>query len=53
VKALALAIDLVLADPRGWRTAAAEAGQRVRARYGADIVCAEMERLYGELVAAA
>jgi len=53
VHALARAIDLVIADPRGWRTAAAEAGQRVRARYGADVVCAEMERLYGELVAAA
>ena len=51
--ALARAIDGVLEDPSGWRAAAAKAQVRVRAIYGADVVCAQLDQLYGEMVAGA
>jgi glycosyltransferase involved in cell wall biosynthesis len=51
--ALARAIEGVLEDPSGWRAAAADARVRVRATYGADIVCAQLGQLYGEMVAGA
>lgn len=50
VDALARAIDDVLADPSRWRAAATDAAARVRARYGADVVCGEIEQLYGEVL---
>jgi glycosyltransferase involved in cell wall biosynthesis len=51
--ALARAIDGVLDEPSGWRAAVADAQVRVRATYGADVVCAQIEQLYGEIVASA
>ena len=52
-RALARAIDHVLDHPARWRAAAAEAAGRVRAAYGADVVCAQMDAVYRELVTAA
>jgi glycosyltransferase involved in cell wall biosynthesis len=49
--AWATAIDHVLADPDAWRQRAREAAAIVRARYGGDRVCAQLEDVYGELVA--
>ena len=53
VDALARAIDGVLAAPSEWRAAAADAGRRVRAAYGGDVVCAQLEHLYGDMIASA
>jgi glycosyltransferase involved in cell wall biosynthesis len=53
VDALARAIDGVLAAPSEWRAAAAGAGSRVRAAYGGDVVCAQLEHLYGDMIASA
>src|SRR5207247_2003501 len=50
---LARAIDGVLAAPVEWRAAAADAGRRVRAAYGGDVVCAQLEHLYGDMIASA
>jgi len=50
---LARAIDRVLEAPPAWRAAAIDAAARVRAAYGDDVVCAQIEQLYGELVACA
>jgi len=50
---LARAIDRVLEAPPAWRAAAIDAAARVRAAYGDDVVCAQIETLYGELVACA
>jgi glycosyltransferase involved in cell wall biosynthesis len=49
--ALARAIDGVLEDSPVWRAAAAAAAVRVRAAYGDDVVCSQIEGLYGEMVA--
>ena len=49
--ALARAIDRVLGARPGWRAAAADAGARVRAAYGGDVVCAQLERLYADVIA--
>lgn len=51
--ALGEAIRRMLEPGGAWRDAAREAGRRVRQLYGGDTVAAEVERLYGELVAAA
>lgn len=51
--ALARAIEGVLDDPSLWRAAVAGAEVRVRAAYGDDVVCAQMEQLYDEMVASA
>jgi glycosyltransferase involved in cell wall biosynthesis len=51
--ALARAINGVLDDPSRWRAAADAAAVRVRAAYGADVVCSQLEQLYGEMVASA
>jgi glycosyltransferase involved in cell wall biosynthesis len=53
VDALARAIDGVLAAPSEWRAAAAGAGSRVRTAYGGDVVCAQLEHLYGDMIASA
>jgi glycosyltransferase involved in cell wall biosynthesis len=49
--ALAAAIDRLLLDPADWRCRAQAAGTIVRARYGGDAVCAQLEDLYAEMVA--
>jgi glycosyltransferase involved in cell wall biosynthesis len=51
--ALARAIDGVLDDQPGWRLAAAAAQTRVRAAYGDDVVCSQVEQQYREMVAKA
>ncbi len=51
--ALARAIDGMLDDPSRWRAAAADAQPRIRSTYGADVVCAQLDELYSEMVAAA
>jgi glycosyltransferase involved in cell wall biosynthesis len=50
VDALARAIGEVLGAPSVWRTDVA--GPRIRALYGADVVCSQLERTYSEMVAA-
>ena len=47
------AIDHILDNPAHWRAAAAEAGRRVRAHYAADIVCAQLEHVYSDVLKAA
>jgi glycosyltransferase involved in cell wall biosynthesis len=49
--ALARAIDGVLENLPAWRAAAAHAAVRVRASFGDDVVCSQIEELYAELVA--
>ena len=49
--ALAGAIDGVLDDLPAWRAAASDAAVRVRAAFGHDVVCSQIEQMYGELVA--
>jgi glycosyltransferase involved in cell wall biosynthesis len=51
--ALAQAIESILDNPAHWRAAAAGAATRVRSLYGADVVCAQLDELYGEVVALA
>ncbi len=53
VDALARAIDGVLDDPCRWRAAATAAAPRIRASYGDDVVCAQTEALYAEMVKSA
>jgi glycosyltransferase involved in cell wall biosynthesis len=53
IDALASAIDGVLGDPSRWRAAAADAQVGIRATYGEDIVCAQLDRVYSEVVAGA
>jgi glycosyltransferase involved in cell wall biosynthesis len=53
VDALSDAIEITLADPARWRAAAADAAMRVRARYGPDTVCSQIDEMYGEIVRAA
>ncbi len=48
--ALARAIEGVLADPCRWREAATAAAPRIRAAYGDDVVCGQIEGLYDEMV---
>ena len=47
---LARAIARVLQEPAVWRQAAADASLRVRAAYGEDIVCSQIEQMYREIV---
>jgi glycosyltransferase involved in cell wall biosynthesis len=51
VDRLVRAIDQVLDSPSAWDTEAAAC--RIRAAYGGDVVCAELERVYEEMVTAA
>ena len=51
--ALAQAIDSILDNPARWRAAASDAAVRVRSVYGADVVCAQLDHLYAEVVASA
>jgi glycosyltransferase involved in cell wall biosynthesis len=50
VRALALAIDEVLANPALWRLKAERAQRQIRASYGSDVVCEQLEGVYKELV---
>jgi glycosyltransferase involved in cell wall biosynthesis len=50
VDALAAAIDGVLEAPAYWKAAADAAAGRVRASYGVDAVCAQLEHQYHEMV---
>jgi glycosyltransferase involved in cell wall biosynthesis len=50
-EALARAIDRVLSSPAEWRSAAAGAAARVRAAYGGEAVCSQIDEVYGEMVA--
>src|SRR5205823_7606016 len=50
VQALALALQDVLGDRAKWRRTAERAAATVRTRYGDDVVCAEMEAVYSEIV---
>jgi glycosyltransferase involved in cell wall biosynthesis len=49
-RALAHAVDEVLAAPVVWRMKAQRAQQQIRASYGSDIVCEQLEDVYKELV---
>jgi glycosyltransferase involved in cell wall biosynthesis len=50
-EALARAIDAVLQEPSAWRAVVAGAQAQIRSTYGASVVCAQLERLYGGMVA--
>jgi glycosyltransferase involved in cell wall biosynthesis len=50
VDALAAAIDGVLEAPAYWKAAADAAASRVRASYGVDAVCSQLEHQYNEMV---
>lgn len=52
VDALTSAITGVLEQPASWRAAATEAAGRVRAAYARDVVCAQLDDVYRELVPA-
>jgi glycosyltransferase involved in cell wall biosynthesis len=49
--ALARAIERVLAEPSAWRAAAADAAARVKATFGEDVVCSQVDELYREMLA--
>jgi glycosyltransferase involved in cell wall biosynthesis len=48
--ALARAIEAVLASPTEWRTAASSAAGRVRLAYAGDVVSAQLEQMYAEMI---
>ena len=50
VEALARAIGAVLDAPSAWRAATVRAADRIRATYGDDVVCEQIEQLYREMV---
>src|SRR5262245_11533643 len=47
---LAAAIEGVLADEQSWRGRARAAASLVRRRFGADVICAHLESLYGSVI---
>jgi glycosyltransferase involved in cell wall biosynthesis len=47
--ALATAIDDVLTRTSEWRSAAADAGVRIRSTYGEEVVCSRLEEVYAEV----
>jgi glycosyltransferase involved in cell wall biosynthesis len=49
---LAKAISSILNDPAGWRRRAADAALTVRASFGADVVCDQLERVYMDICGA-
>jgi glycosyltransferase involved in cell wall biosynthesis len=53
VEALSAAIGDALNNTTRWREAAEGAAGRVRAAYGPDVVCPQVDRMYGEIVGAA
>jgi glycosyltransferase involved in cell wall biosynthesis len=52
VDALALAIGAILDSPSSWRSATVPAASLIRSAYGDDVVCAAIEEVYNEMVAA-
>jgi glycosyltransferase involved in cell wall biosynthesis len=52
VDALAGAIGAILNAPSSWRAATVPAAGFIRAAYGDDVVCAQLEQVYIEMVAA-
>jgi len=50
VRALAHAIESVLSCPSLWRAAAVDAAEGVRAAYGGEVVCAQVEKMYREML---
>ena len=48
--ALARAIDAVLTSPADWRAAATIAAARVRTAYASDLVSAQLEQVYAEMI---
>ncbi len=50
--ALAQAIEAILHDAPRWQALAAAAGLRARARFGTDVVCGQLERIYAEICGA-
>ena len=51
-EALAHSIARVLDDPEHWRSAAARAVPRIQGLFGADVVCAQLDSLYHDVIAA-
>jgi glycosyltransferase involved in cell wall biosynthesis len=49
-RALAGAIEHVLASPDEWRAAAEQAAARAKANFGEEKVCEQMEELYAEMI---
>ena len=47
---LASAIDAILSSPEIWRTRAAIAAARARRAFGADVVCAQLEAVYRDVL---
>lgn len=45
------AMEHILAAPAHWRDAAAQAAQRIRTTYAPDVVCAQLEAVYREILA--
>lgn len=52
VAALARAINAILDAPSSWRAATVPAAGFIRTAYGDDVVCAQLEQLYIDMVAA-
>jgi glycosyltransferase involved in cell wall biosynthesis len=50
--ALRSAVAHILEAPAHWRAAATQAARRVRAAYATDVVCAQLEQVYREIVGA-
>jgi glycosyltransferase involved in cell wall biosynthesis len=48
--ALARAIDIVLTRPADWRAAASIAAERVRMAYAGEVVSAQLEQMYAEMI---
>jgi glycosyltransferase involved in cell wall biosynthesis len=48
--ALARAIEVVLTSPADWRAAASIAARRVRLAYAGDVVSAQLEQMYAEMI---
>jgi glycosyltransferase involved in cell wall biosynthesis len=49
-RALADALDSMLSEPRRWRQAAQDARVRVRSAYASDVVFAQLDQLYDEMI---
>lgn len=52
VDALARAIGAILDAPSSWRAATVPAAGLIRSAFGDDVVCAQLEQLYSDMVAA-
>ena len=50
--ALAAAVDHVLGDPDAWRARARAAAVRARSAFAADVVCAQLEAVYRDVLSA-